>query len=116
MTYWSSTSITSPNLKCFTLKTNFEFYLLLEDDKPYFPLRRLELNHCPRLTNGFLADVYLGLNRDGNWENFEGAVVRGCPRIKTNTGFLNGVTEKKIRTAPVSTDEIDPLGYNCFDL
>ncbi len=102
----------APFLTCLKLTTNFEFYLLLEESVPFFPLRRLDLHGCPRLKNKFLADVYLGLKRDGNWERFEEAVVRGCPGIDTDTGFLSGLTEGKIRLEPVLQSEPDPLGFD----
>ncbi|KLO16175.1 hypothetical protein SCHPADRAFT_995279 [Schizopora paradoxa] len=102
----------APFLTSIKLRTNYEFYLYLEDDTPFFPLRRLELDYCPRITDEFLADVYRGLNRDGNWESFEEAIVRGCPLINTNTGFMNSITKEKIRAVPVSRNETGPFRFN----
>lgn len=59
----------APFLSSLTLTTNFEFHLPLgtQEDEPYFPLRRLELKHCPRVMNKLLEDVFPGLSRDGTW-------------------------------------------------
>jgi len=101
-----------PFLTSLTLTTNFKLHLSSKVDGPFVPLRRLELNHCPRLTNDFLADAYVGLNRDGNWDSFEEAIVKGCPKITTDAGFLNRLTEGKFRSVPVSQSETDPMGYD----
>jgi len=86
-----------PFLTSLTLSTNLEIHLSSDSDKPFLPLRRLELDRCPRLTDKFMADVYVGLSRDGNWERFEEAIVRRCPKIRTDTGFLDCLTREKIR-------------------
>ncbi|KLO16180.1 hypothetical protein SCHPADRAFT_938088 [Schizopora paradoxa] len=99
----------APFLTSLKLRTNFELSLIQEDDRPFIPLRRLELDYCPRLSDNFLEELAEGLKRDGNWEKFEEAIVRGCPGIKSD---LRG----KIRFVPVSRKETDPFGFEQPDL
>ncbi|KLO16177.1 hypothetical protein SCHPADRAFT_926691 [Schizopora paradoxa] len=99
----------APFLTSLKLRTNFEVNLLQEDDRPFFPLRRLELDYCPKVSDKFLEELFEGLNRDGNREKFEEAIVRGCPNIKVDA-------RGKIRFVPISRKETDPFGFEDPDL
>ncbi len=101
----------APFLTSLTLKTNFELRLSFDGTK-FSPLCRLELDRCPRLTNEFMEDVYLGLKHSGNWEDFEEIVVRDCSGISADAGSLDRLIVEKTRTVPKTGT--DSLAYEGF--
>jgi len=83
----------APFLTSLTLRTHFEFRFPTGEN--FFPLRRVELEHCTNVTKNFINDIYVGLCRDNNWEEFEEVVIRGCPGTSEDLGSLDSfITEK----------------------
>ncbi|KLO16176.1 hypothetical protein SCHPADRAFT_995280 [Schizopora paradoxa] len=70
-----------PFLTTLTLRTHFDFRLT---ETQLFPLRRLELEKCGRVTRALLKDLRKCLERDNKWEAFEEVVVYDCKRIPKN--------------------------------
>lgn len=93
----------APFLTSLTLRTNFKFRLSSTEAR-VFPLRRLELEECPRITKEFMEDLYLGLMRDNHWEEFKNIVACDCPNISASMedGSLNSLIAEKLRIVPTS--------------
>lgn len=97
----------APFLTSLTLQTNFEIRLVGTE---FFPLRRLQLENCRRISKDLFEDLRNDLERSHQWETFEGATLYNCekfPRGQKRLQMMGG----KMRVLRVTKAPRKPMGF-----